>query len=142
MNDDADLDIRTFDAAYTPISALTADEVVALPGTATVREAATLLTEAGVGLLVIGDADHAEAVISERDVVSAVAAGWDLDDHSVIEAGSSEIRWAPSGATVADVLKEMMENYLRHILVRSEDGALAGVVSMRDLLATAPQFDL
>ena len=30
--------------------------------------------------------------------------------------------------------EEMLENYLRHVLVGSDDGGLLGVVSMRDLL--------
>ena len=37
--------------------------------------------------------------------------------------------------TVDDVVEEMMEGYIRHVLVAGPDGTLLGMVSMRDLLA-------
>jgi CBS domain-containing protein len=45
------------------------------------------------------------------------------------------VQWASSNASVADVANEMMRSWLRHILIADDDGNLAGIVSMRDLLA-------
>ena len=41
--------------------------------------------------------------------------------------------WCDADADVADVAEEMMEHYVRHVLVE-RDGHLVGIVSARDLL--------
>jgi CBS domain-containing protein len=67
-------------------------------------------------------------VISERDVVRAVAGGRDVESTRAIDACTTSVVWCHVTATIAEVAAEMMEHYVRHILV--EDlGRLAGVVS-------------
>ncbi len=100
-----------------------------------VRDAAERLRDAGVGLLVVGTADHVEGVVSERDIVRCVAEGVDLDATSVEMIESEDLKWATMGTSVADVVEEMMEHYLRHVLIAGHDGELVGVASMRDLMA-------
>jgi CBS domain-containing protein len=41
--------------------------------------------------------------------------------------------WCRTGSTVADVAREMLDHWVRHVLVASDDG-LEGIVSARDLL--------
>ena len=41
--------------------------------------------------------------------------------------------WCDESATVGEVATEMMEQYVRHVLVE-RDGDLIGIVSARDLL--------
>jgi CBS domain-containing protein len=41
--------------------------------------------------------------------------------------------WCDAEATVEEVAVQMMEHYIRHVLVE-RDGALVGIVSARDLL--------
>ena len=118
-----------------PIGSLTGDEIVSLPTTATLLEAAKAINEAAVSLLVLGDADKVEAVISERDVVRAVADEVDLAATAATEYGSTTLKWALPESAVSDVVDEMMSGYVRHVLVAGEDGKLVGIVSMRDILA-------
>ena len=123
-----------------PIGSLTGDEIVSLPATATLVEAATTMSEAAVSLVVIGiaddkKADSIEAVVSERDVVRAVAEGAALDQVAAINYGSSTLKWALSQSAISDVIDEMMSGYVRHVLVADDDGTLVGIVSMRDILA-------
>ena len=66
--------------------------------------------------------------------MSAVALGLDLDQTTVAGIESQELMWAATTSSIDDVAEEMLENYLRHVLVRGDDGSLVGVVSMRDLL--------
>lgn len=120
------------------IERLTGDEVVtASPGTS-LRNAARLLDDAGVSLLVVGQRNDVTGVFSEHDVVRAVATSDDLDAVTVGERCATNLRWATLDSTVGDVIEEMMEGYLRHLLVKAEDGSLAGVISMRDILAAFP----
>ena len=57
-------------------------------------------------------------------------------DATAVEAVETEdLKWATPGSTIDDVIKEMMENYLRHVLIADDAGILLGVVSIRDLMA-------
>lgn len=102
---------------------------------ASLREAAALLRDAEVGLLVVGTPDAVKGVVSERDIVRCVALGVDLDTTTVESVESEDLKWAARTTSVADVVEEMMENYLRHVLIAGDTGELVGVASMRDLLA-------
>lgn len=114
------------------------EEIVSAPPTITWRQAATRMNDDDIGLLVIGDPDRVQGVVSERDIVRAVANGVDLDATPVGESLSTKLKWAKQESTVGDVIEEMMEGYLRHVLVGDDDGRLVGIVSMRDLLAAYP----
>jgi CBS domain-containing protein len=99
-----------------------------------VRAAATAIVDQSVGMLVIGTTDDVLAVLSERDIVRAVAQGHDLDRTSVLDIGSREIVWIDADDSIGEAAEEMMKDYVRHALVRDETG-LVGVVSMRDVLS-------
>ncbi|MDO8390692.1 MAG: CBS domain-containing protein [Actinomycetota bacterium] len=108
-------------------------EVVTIAVTASVREAAAELSRASVGVLVIGTADVVAGLVSERDVVRAVAEGRDPDGTLAIDVGTTTLIWIDAGNTIGDAAEEMMEDYVRHVLVRGDDG-LVGILSMRDVL--------
>jgi CBS domain-containing protein len=86
-----------------------------------------------VGVLVVGDSGSVQGVISERDIVRAVAAGRDLVTTRANECATSQLVWCDAESTIAEVANEMMERYVRHVLVE-DDGNLVGIVSARDVL--------
>jgi CBS domain-containing protein len=110
-----------------------ADAVATVPLDATVSDVARELATDEIGLLVVGTPERVEGVVSERDVVRAVAAGRDLDGTPVKSVASTRVVWCDATATVAEVAAVMMEEYVRHVLLE-EDGRLVGIVSARDLL--------
>jgi signal-transduction protein with cAMP-binding, CBS, and nucleotidyltransferase domain len=99
----------------------------------TVREVARVLTNDDIGAVVVGDESTVIGVISERDITHAVAAGRDVDQLSADDIAHTNLIWCDVTATVAEVASEMMERWVRHVLVE-DDGALGGIVSARDLL--------
>ena len=115
------------------VSTFTTAEVVTIDAGATVAEAATAMAAAELGLLVVGTVADVDGVVSERDVVRAVASGRDLASWRLRELETTKLIWCDSSASVAEVAEQMLENYVRHVLVE-EDGRLVGVVSARDLL--------
>ncbi len=123
------------------VGMLMGDEIVSAPATTTFREAAKMLHDAEVGLLVIGEPTSVKGVVSERDIVRAVARGVDLDAATVTDSLSTNLKWATPDTSVGNVIEEMMEGYLRHVLVGGDGGELVGIVSMRDLLAAFPGPD-
>lgn len=113
---------------------LVSDDVLITGASTTLREAASLLSTASVGCMAIGTMAAVEGVVSERDIVHAVSAGLDLDATTVADIETKTLKWAMPDSSVEDVAEEMMEAYVRHVLI-GEDRALIGIVSMRDILS-------
>ncbi|MEL6892883.1 MAG: CBS domain-containing protein [Actinomycetota bacterium] len=118
------------------VTALLATEIVFLQPDVSVRSAAETMRAADVSLAVVGSHEDVIGVVSERDIVSAVALDLDLEATVVDVIETEDLRWSTDQTAVDDVAEEMLENHLRHLLVRGEDGTLAGIVSMRDVLGT------
>jgi CBS domain-containing protein len=113
---------------------VTTDGIVTIPPTHSIRAAAAAVVDKSVGILVVGTTDEVTAVVSERDIVRAVAEGLELDEVTVGEIASRDVVWIDADRDIGDAAEEMMEDYVRHVLVRDE-GGLVGVLSMRDVLA-------
>lgn len=109
-------------------------EVVALPATTTLRDTARAMRTHSVGLVVVGDAEHVDGVVSERDLVDAVANGLHTGAATIGDIESHRLSWALATSSVSDVAREMLDTHVRHILICRSDGGLVGVVSIRDVL--------
>lgn len=123
-----------------PVLTLAADTVARIAADATLHEVADALAAGEVGALVIGDGDAAEGIVSERDVVRALADRKDPATTSAADIAHRELIWCDASATIAEVAIEMMEQYVRHVLVE-ENGKLVGIVSARDLLGAYASAD-
>jgi CBS domain-containing protein len=115
------------------IAALANDTIIRVPSAASLYDVADALAVGDVGALVVGDPDTVEGVISERDLARAVADRLDLATTRASDIAHRDLVWCDASATVADVATQMMERYVRHVLVE-DSGRLVGVVSARDLL--------
>jgi CBS domain-containing protein len=132
--DNPEFSNQSFHGGDAPITTYMSDGVVKMPPTTTLRAAAQMIADASVGCILVGEASSLEGVVSERDIVRAVAAGLDLDTTTLAAVESTRLVWASPDSTVADVAREMMQDYVRHVLVGNE-GRAEGVVSMRDVIA-------
>jgi CBS domain-containing protein len=117
----------------TPISTLTGDTVARVPADATLLDTARALTEGGLGAVVVGDEVPPAALVSERDVIRAIADGRDPATTLALDVASTDLIWCDAAATVDEVAAQMRDRYVRHILVEDGD-ACVGIVSARDLL--------
>jgi CBS domain-containing protein len=131
MTDIADLQPTTGGRA--PVRVYAADSVITIPPDASLAAVADELVGDQVGLLVVGSVHDVEGVISERDVVRAMADGLDPQETTARELASRKVVWCDPTATVQEVAELMMEEYVRHVLL-GEDRLLVGIVSARDLL--------
>ena len=116
------------------VAGFVSEETTRIPPDASLRRVAEVLRDTDVSLAVVADDAGIRGVVSERDIVRAVALGLDLDATTVETIEAEDLKWATVNSTVDAVAEEMLENYLRHVLVGADDGGLLGVVSMRDLL--------
>ncbi len=124
----------TFHGADASVLTYLTGDVVMIAVASSVHDAARAMAEASVGVVLIGTHDDVKALVSERDVVRAVAAGLDLDAIAALDIGTTRLIWIDAGNTIGDAAEEMMEDYVRHVLVRGTDG-LVGVLSIRDVLS-------
>jgi CBS domain-containing protein len=116
-----------------PASVFAADVVVSVGIEANMWEIAAALTAADVGLVVVGSSDAVRGVVSERDLARALAARRDPTSTTAGDIAHTQVVWCDVESTVAEVAEEMMEHYVRHVLVE-DGGRLVGIVSARDLL--------
>lgn len=125
-----------------PISTLVSDRVVWVAPDASLIEVARTLVDEEVGAAVVRNEVTSEpaGIVSERDLVRAIAAGRKPGETRSADIAHVEIAWADSTATVAEVAEEMMDQYVRHVLIE-DDGRLTGVVSVRDLLGAYAAVD-
>ncbi|HET6966085.1 MAG TPA: CBS domain-containing protein [Acidimicrobiales bacterium] len=119
-------------AEQTSIGSMMNSTVVAIDRDASLRSAARSLNEAAVGTVVIMDGRRVSGILSERDVVRALAAGADPDSSAVAAAMSSSPRYATPRDEVRTAMDIMLAAGIRHLPVLDE-GELVGIVSMRDL---------
>lgn len=121
------------DVGATAVDVFTSGQVVRVAPDATLHEVADALVDAGVGALVVGEGDRAEAIVSERDLVIALAGRRDPATTTAADIANDTLVWCDAEAPIAEVAELMMTRYVRHVLVE-RDGRLVGIVSARDLL--------
>jgi CBS domain-containing protein len=115
------------------VSTLIGDPVVFVAPEATLFDVADTLAANEIGAVAVGDGKRPVGVVSERDVVHALAARRAVDVTTAIDIANPSLVWCDASATIREVASEMMDRYVRHVLVES-DGHLVGIVSARDLL--------
>ncbi len=101
----------------------------------TLRTASTKMTENSVGsLIVVSETGRLVGIITERDIVRALAAGADPDKARVEEYMTVNPVTARSEESLVSVAHKMIHHGIRHLPVVDSTGRLIGVVSIRDVL--------
>jgi CBS domain-containing protein len=98
------------------------------------REAARMMTERGVGAAVVIDEEMpAPGVISERDIINSLGRGEDPDTERVADHHSDSVISAAPDWSLERAAMEMSRRHVRHLVV-IEGGELVGVLSIRDIV--------
>ena len=102
----------------------------------TLREAARRMSERNVGaaLLVDPAIGSYPGIITERDLLDAIAAGYDPDVRRVGESATPDIVTVSVDASLEHAAEKMTKYDFRHLLVVS-GGDAVGIVSARDLVS-------
>lgn len=95
--------------------------------------AARMLVDEDIGALVVYEPQGLAGVISERDIVRAIADGFDLEVTEVCEYMTAAPVVSDEDAVVGDAISKMNECGIRHIVITSGKD-VAGVISMRDIV--------
>jgi CBS domain-containing protein len=110
-------------------------EVLTLGPDHTLREAARLMAARNVGAAVVLDIDgEGPGIITERDLLRSIAVGEDPDSERVAAHLTVDARVAQPGSSLEQAAQAMLHGGFRHLVVVADDGQLAGIVSMRDIV--------
>jgi CBS domain-containing protein len=100
----------------------------------TLREAAVAMCDRKIGAAVVIDPEaHGPGVITERDVLKAIGAGEDPDRELVADHLTAKLTFAAPDWSLEQAAAAMVKGGFRHLVVVDE-GDLAGILSMRDIV--------
>jgi CBS domain-containing protein len=100
----------------------------------TLREASRAMAGRKVGAAVVSDPDGEGAgIITERDLLRALADGSDPDQETVGTHLTSDIVYAAPDWTLEQAAEAMLRGGFRHLVVM-ESGEVIGILSVRDIV--------
>ena len=118
-----------------PVSEHMTRSLLTVPAEATIGQAASAMAERGVGAVVVLEGESIAAILTERDVMKAVAAGQD-GSAPVTEWMTRHPDTIEPDDTTDHAASLMIHGGFRHLPV-VEGGRVVGIVSIRDLMKVA-----
>jgi len=116
--------------------------VVTVSPMTSVREAARIMYENGVGsVLVVGEDGRLQGIFTERDLVRVIATNKDLN-KPVKEFMTKNVETLKPNDSMWKALEIMINLGIRHIPILDDNGRPIGVVGMRDLINRLRETDL
>lgn len=113
--------------------AMTAD-VVTIGTGHSLRDASRVMAERRIGSVVVHDPDgHGPGILTERDIVVAVASGVDLDSAPAGEHVTTDSAYGSPGWSLGEATEAMRRGGFRHLVV-VEGGEVVGLISLRDVV--------
>jgi CBS domain-containing protein len=99
----------------------------------TLRHVAQTFIEESIGAALVRGPHHAIGLVSERDIVRALADGANPDRMHAEEVMTEELVTVGPNDDVVDAFQRMLDAEIRHLPV-VEDGVAGGMISARDAL--------
>jgi CBS domain-containing protein len=100
---------------------------------ATLRRAAKIMTERGVGCAVVMENEKVAGIVTERDILRAIAADESMDEATIADVMTRDVISGAPGWDIMRAAQTMTEGKFRHLLIMEMDDPV-GIVSLRDLL--------
>lgn len=98
------------------------------------REAALAMMERGVGSAVVLTDGAPSGVVTDREALRAIAQDRDPDRFTVGSFVTGRLTTVSPSMDIVEAARVMRDRGFRHLVVVDEQGGLAGVFSMRDLV--------
>jgi CBS domain-containing protein len=100
----------------------------------TLREAAAMMVEKGIGAALVTDDERpVPCIVTERDILNSLGRGEDPDSERVGEHMSEGVVAASPDWSLEHAASEMSTRGIRHLVVFDE-GSLVGILSIRDIV--------
>lgn len=98
----------------------------------TLAEAARKMWEQQTGSLVVMEGETLAGIITERDILKAVATGTELEKTRVEDVMVRELVTIHPGASLREAARVMTDKWIRHLPVIDQE-KIVGIISQRDL---------
>jgi CBS domain-containing protein len=99
-----------------------------------IKKAASEMEKYNIGALPVQRDGKTVGIITDRDiVVRSTAKGFDPETTKVEKAFSSDIIACDAEDDVETVMDLMEKNQIRRVLVRNQEGRVAGIISLGDI---------
>jgi CBS domain-containing protein len=110
-------------------------QVVTVTPETDVRQLLAVLAEHHIGAVVVsGDGNSVDGIVSERDIVRALAdRGSEIIEEPVSAICTTDVYTVDVDARIEDLMRIMTERRVRHLPVVT-DGTLQGIVSIGDVV--------
>jgi CBS domain-containing protein len=125
----------------TRLGELMAGAVVSVAPEDTLGEAAERMAEQGVGSAVVLDGGRLIGILTERDLLGAVAGRVHTSDARVREWMTVDPVTATEDMSVDEAIRPLLERGFRHLPV-VEGGRTVGIVSLRECMKAELQVDV
>jgi CBS domain-containing protein len=99
----------------------------------TLRRASKVMSERGVGCAVVVENERVAGIVTERDILHALAQDKSVDDTTVDDVMTRDVVSGEPGWQIAQAVQAMSEGGFRHLLVMELNDPV-GIVSLRDLM--------
>ncbi len=111
-------------------------DVATVDQSASLADAAAQLRDLGIGALVVSDdGTHIDGILSERDIVRALAAhGASALGRTVGSVMSTDVVTCACGDSVDALMASMTDRRIRHLPVVDDERAVIGIVSIGDVV--------
>lgn len=116
-------------------------DVVSVAPTDSLRTAARAMAAAGVGSAVVLEDGRLAGIVTERDVLRAVAESIDPGATPTAQLATLEVVTVEPDWEIYEAQAEMAGRNIRHLVV-AENGRVLGVVSVRDVLLAGQRVQL
>ena len=109
-------------------------KIITITPEKTVRELLALLAEHNIGAVVVsGDGNSVDGIVSERDVVRKLNGNDETLDATVEQIMTSVVQTCEPGHDVDELMVQMTERRIRHVPV-VDNGELIAVISIGDVV--------
>lgn len=98
-------------------------------------DAAKTMLERKIGCVVVVEGEKVVGIVTESDLIRCAASGFDPNRKLVKDVMNSPPVTCSPEAPVEEAYAHMRKNNIRHLPIVGEDGALVGIVTMKDLIS-------
>lgn len=122
-----------------PAHSIGAKHIVCVPAGDSIHEVAALMSEQGIGSVLVGTPKAVEGIVTTSDLVRRAVARRLPETTVISEIMTSNPRMVDDTISVIGAAVEMAQNHYRHLLLKNSEGLIVGLVSERDLFRAQQQ---